>query len=292
MSTYKNSTFEEIELDKIMIDQIQVRTQTFGDIQELADNIRAHGLLQPIRVTPRKDDGRYEIILGQRRYLAYKNLQQIDAEKFSKIPCFIDDRDLDNVDYKILSISENFFREPNSDAEKIDAFEAAFNKYADLNTVAQKMGCKTSTARKYIRVSRLPEEMVEAITNKEINADDALKSHDKIAGVKGIDNVLKDPNDIEMALELGRQMKGTGAAIKKNLINKLPDTGDITDIDDLTSKIKSIKNPEGLSITVNFAKVVYSGLENASDSLGKTKEDIVHDYTVDSLTQDDFIEEE
>lgn len=289
MADYQNSTFKEIDLEDIIVGQVQVRTSTFGDTSELAKSIKTSGLLQPIRVTPKNKDGKHEIILGQRRYIAFRELVEHD-KKFSKIPCFIDSRKLDVVDYKILSISENFFRQPNSELEKIEAFEAAFNKYATIKSVAEKMGCSSSTARKYIKTTRLPKLMRESIDNGEISADHALTSYDKICAAQGQDS-LDDKEDIEMAIELAKDLKGVSAPIKKNLLDKIPNNSPIEGIDALKAKVELVKNPNTNRVEVNFGVVEFASIEASAEEKGIDNETVVHDYTIERLKEDEFLDE-
>lgn len=58
-------------------------TMNPDDLRELADSIRAHGLLQPVRV--RADAGRFQLIFGHRRFQAIKLLGR------STIPAIVDD---------------------------------------------------------------------------------------------------------------------------------------------------------------------------------------------------------
>lgn len=62
------SAFNELEISKVYPNPNQPRKQ-FDDIEELAANIKEHGLLQPITVV-KKDDG-YMIVSGERRYKAH-----------------------------------------------------------------------------------------------------------------------------------------------------------------------------------------------------------------------------
>lgn len=55
------------------------------DIDELAESIKAHGLLQ-VPLARRKDGGRVELAFGQLRKRAYMKLAQDDPEKWSKMP--------------------------------------------------------------------------------------------------------------------------------------------------------------------------------------------------------------
>ena len=41
-------------------------------LEELADSIKANGVVQPIMVRPGEEDGRYILVLGERRLLASK----------------------------------------------------------------------------------------------------------------------------------------------------------------------------------------------------------------------------
>ncbi len=64
---------QEIEMNKIKTCSQQPRTYIDPQkIESLANDIKDHGLLQPIVV--RKKEGIYEIVCGQRRYEAHKKL--------------------------------------------------------------------------------------------------------------------------------------------------------------------------------------------------------------------------
>ena len=289
MADYQNSTFKLIDLDKLIVDQIQCRSSSFGDTTELANSIKTNGLLQPIRVTPANKEGNHEIILGQRRYIAFRELAQHDDE-YSKIPCFIDSRNLDIVDYKILSISENLYRQPNSEAEKIDAFEAAFNKYATTGAVAEKMGCSIQTANKYIKTTRLPKMMKDAIANSEISSDHALTSHDKICGTQGLDSLV-EKEDIEYAIVMAKQLKGVSAPIKKNLLEKIPNNSPIKSVEALKATVELIKKPNTNRVEVSFGSIEFASINASAQEKGIDKETVVHNYTIERLKEDEFLDE-
>ena len=60
-------------------------------IQELADNIAAVGLQQPLRVRPNPDrEGRYMIVSGHRRHAAILELVTESPGLFDEIPCIVD----------------------------------------------------------------------------------------------------------------------------------------------------------------------------------------------------------
>lgn len=80
------------------------RTGASDRIDELAASIAAHGLLQSLVVRETKR-GKYEIIAGQRRYLALKTLAKVGAiAKDHPVPCIIANG---TVDASELSLAEN-----------------------------------------------------------------------------------------------------------------------------------------------------------------------------------------
>lgn len=76
-------------------------------LYDLAEDIRANGLLQPVGV--KRDGERYEIIFGHRRFMAHQKIhaQEIEARIF-------EDGELPN---EAAMLAENLFREDLSDAE-------------------------------------------------------------------------------------------------------------------------------------------------------------------------------
>lgn len=83
-----------------------------GDIDELADNIQAFDLLQPI-VVRRLGTDRYEIIAGHRRFAAVQRLGR------SKIVAVV--RDVDDDQAYLLTLAENLAREDLTPAEEAAA---------------------------------------------------------------------------------------------------------------------------------------------------------------------------
>ena len=68
----------EIALSDLTIGKGQVRVRDIGkDIDDLAENIRVMGLLEPIVVCESSTKkGQFEILAGQRRFLAHKQLKK------------------------------------------------------------------------------------------------------------------------------------------------------------------------------------------------------------------------
>jgi len=87
--------------------------KTFTAIDELADSIKAHGLLEPIIVRPKGK--RYEIVCGERRFRASKKA------KASTILALV--RDLDDKTCEVLMVEENTKRSDLHPLEEAEGYE-------------------------------------------------------------------------------------------------------------------------------------------------------------------------
>lgn len=99
-----------IDIEKIIVaDRIR---KDFGNIQELADDIKANGLINPPVVTP-ENDGSFTLLTGERRLRAMQSLgyKQIEVRTWSSLS---DEQKLN------IEISENEVRKDFSKSERIE----------------------------------------------------------------------------------------------------------------------------------------------------------------------------
>ena len=93
-----------IPLADLDISEFNVRRREItADLDDLAKSLSDVGMYQPIVVAP-KENNRYTILIGQRRYLAAKQL------KWDLIPALVFPKQLERVKATILSFSENIQR--------------------------------------------------------------------------------------------------------------------------------------------------------------------------------------
>jgi len=101
----KEKRFEPIPIDKIDIDKWNVRTlDREKGIEELAESILKYNLLQPIVVFQKAD--RFNLIIGQRRLRAFKELKKRGHSQFKEIPAIIFSEKPDEESSKVLSLKE------------------------------------------------------------------------------------------------------------------------------------------------------------------------------------------
>ena len=75
----------EIDCEKIRTNDANF--YSVDDVKELADSIAVHGLLDPVVVTPEGDG--FLLISGHRRFKAWQQLREQDAEKYARIPAIV-----------------------------------------------------------------------------------------------------------------------------------------------------------------------------------------------------------
>lgn len=146
------SDLRHIKLSEITADPDQPR-RMFDDVSlaELAESIRAHGLLQPIVVTPHK--GGYMIVAGERRFRAAERVG------LDKIPALV--RTLTSQHKLELSLIENLQRRDLNPLETATAYLKLRDQFnLTLDQIGQRVGGKSIAAiSNTLRLLRLPEEV-------------------------------------------------------------------------------------------------------------------------------------
>jgi len=128
---------KEIEMSKISFSEHNTRkdlgagTEDTG-LEDLANSIKEKGLLSPIIVRQR-DNGTYELIAGQRRFLACQKLG------WKTIPAIVTDV-REDIDATIISLIENVHRADMNPLDKARAYQKILDKYGDLEKVAKETG--------------------------------------------------------------------------------------------------------------------------------------------------------
>jgi ParB/RepB/Spo0J family partition protein len=119
-------------------------------IRELAESIRESGLLQPVLLRP--SNGRFEMVAGDRRYLAHKllNLKEIKAIV----------REFDDRETVVIRGIENLQRVDLTASEEAQVYLVLKDEGGlTLKEIAKKTGKAVSTIARYINFARLPLEV-------------------------------------------------------------------------------------------------------------------------------------
>ncbi len=157
---------QEIYTDQIDLPKENMRTEIDRDsLYELAENIKKNGLISPITVRP-KDD-RYELVAGQRRYLAHQ------IAGILKIKCVV--RVLTDDEALAVMTSENLERSdvnPIDEANHVGRLLTAHNN--DIDEVAKIMSRGRAWVQDRIAVAGMPDYLQEALAHGKIKLGVAL----------------------------------------------------------------------------------------------------------------------
>ena len=141
------------------------KTFPAGSIDELAESIRKHGLLQPIIAEP-VGENEYVIIAGERRFRA------ASRAGLEEVPVIV--RTVSSEKRLQLSLIENIQREDLNPMEEARAYHSLMELAGSTQEqVAEAVGKNRSTVANALRLLRLPEEMQEAVRGGTISAGHA-----------------------------------------------------------------------------------------------------------------------
>ena len=130
-------------------------------LQDLADSIREHGIIQPLTVR-RLSSGYYQIIAGERRWRASKQAG------LHTIPAYIRTADDENV--MEMALIENIQREDLNSVEIALAYQHLIEQYnLTQEKLSERIGKNRSTITNYLRLLRLPAPIQMALQNKDID---------------------------------------------------------------------------------------------------------------------------
>jgi ParB family chromosome partitioning protein len=141
-----------LRLDDLVPGQYQPRTRMDeGALYELAESIKAQGIMQPIlvrRLTEGKNAGKYEIIAGERRSRAAR-LAGLDA-----VPVLV--RDVPNEAAAAMALIENIQREDLNPLEEAQGIQRLIKEFGLTHeTAAQAVGRSRSAASNLLRLLNL-----------------------------------------------------------------------------------------------------------------------------------------
>ena len=205
----------EIKLEDILPNRFQPRLK-FNEsaIQELADSIKEHGVIQPIVVRQIAD--KYEIIAGERRYKA-----SLVAGK-EKIPAIV--TDLNDKESAEVALIENVQRQNLTPIEEAISYKKILDMgYLTQDILANKLGKTQSTIANKLRLLNLEEDVQEALLNGKISerhARSLLKLHGKDQ-IELLNRIIKERLTVRATdLEVDKILNPKHSQVVENEINE------------------------------------------------------------------------
>lgn len=162
-----NETEGQQDVTTLRISQIEPnpnqprRTFEEASLQQLADSIAIHGVIQPIAVRRGKNEGFYEIIAGERRWRAAKLAGVVT------IPAVI--LELDDAAAAQAALIENIQREDLNPVEEAKAYQTLLDTYGmTQENLAKQLGKSRSQITNMLRLLDLDEAILQALATGEL----------------------------------------------------------------------------------------------------------------------------
>lgn len=212
-------SISEIAIDQISTNPYQPRTVFEEEaLQALSDSIKQLGLIQPITVRS-TEDGKYQIISGERRYRAAK------MAGLTHIPAYI--RKADDQGMLEMAIVENIQR------ENLDAIEVALSfqrliEECELTqeAMADRVGKKRATVTNYLRLLKLPAQVQIALREGKISMGHAkciLSIEDVKKQLLLCDLIIKNDLSVRQAEQKAKAIQNPTPKKEETPVN-LPDS--------------------------------------------------------------------
>jgi len=216
-ATSSDTPQEIVPLDMSKIDVSDLNVRKHGadqDLDDLADSIRVVGLVQPVVVMRQPGKDRYQLIVGQRRFLAHKKLRE------KTIPAIVIDP-LSEEDALIRSLVENVHR---VDLNHADAARAATELYKRLDknvkAVSKATGLSPRRVRQYVKIEALASDKIRCkLNDKKVAPRDVQRAleaaHGNIGKAEDLLDLMEkykmDKHQKARLVEIGEASTGASA---------------------------------------------------------------------------------
>jgi ParB family chromosome partitioning protein len=182
-----------VDIDKIIPNKTQPR-KLFKEkeLLELSESIKENGIIQPIIV--HEKDGVFEIVAGERRYRASR------MAGLNKVPVMI--KRATKKDVLVMSIIENVQRSDLNCVEEALAYFQLMNEFElTQEEVAKKIGKERSTIANFLRILKLPKEVIVSLQKEMLSFGHA--------------KVLSSLNDDELTKRLANEVITNNLSVRE-----------------------------------------------------------------------------
>lgn len=240
----------ELAVDTIISNPRQPR-MTFNqdELDELADSIREHGVIQPLIVSP-NDDGTYTLIAGERRLKASKQAH------LTKVPVVI--REVSDQQLLEWALIENIQRADLSPLEEAEAYYQLSEEFGlSHQKIADQVGKSRVAITNTMRLRKLSPAVKEALINKLISEGHAralLSLSTPAAQEAALQTIQKKGLNVRQTEDLVNKLNGEKAPIKE----KSPVPPEVKDIEErlrsrFETKVSMRYSKKGGNITIYYA---------------------------------------
>jgi ParB family transcriptional regulator, chromosome partitioning protein len=235
-----------------------------GELNELSNSIRTHGVLQPILVRP-IPGGKYEIVAGERRWRAAQRAG------LHTIPAVI--RELNEVEVLEIAIVENVQRTDLNPIEEAQGFQALIDRFGRTQEeIAEAVGKSRPHIANMLRLLKLPDDLQEMVRDGRLSSGHAraiLTAPDQRALAQRVISEGLNVRDVERLAQQAKDEKHGPRVSTGGGDGKSADTRALE---------QSLSNALGLEVTITEkgaaageVKISYKSLEQLDDVIRRLR---------------------
>lgn len=239
----EEKTVQTLPIQKLEPNRNQPR-QAFDEValQELADSIATHGLIQPIAVRP-LEGGYYQIIAGERRWRASR------LAGLKEVPVNI--IEVDDQEAAQLTLIENLQREDLNPMEEARGYEALMTQYGlSQEEAANSVGKSRPAVANALRLLKLPKSIVSLLEDGSLSA-----GHARALLPLEQEELQKQVANAIMTQQLSvRQTESMVKRLMNPKKEEQPEPADIFKVDYVKECEKNMSRTLGRKVTISHGK--------------------------------------
>lgn len=195
----------ELKIENLSPNPRQPRRRFDADeLNELADSIREHGVLQPLIVAPGPEDHTYVLIAGERR------LQAARLAGLATVPAVV--REASEEQTLVWAMIENLQREDLNPVEAAQGYRQLNEEFGlSHEQIAEQVGKSRSAVTNTLRLLALPEPILNALVDGRISEGHAralLGLTTEAAQLSALEAILARDLNVRQTEELVREKSG------------------------------------------------------------------------------------
>jgi ParB family transcriptional regulator, chromosome partitioning protein len=238
----------DIPVDAIRPNPWQPRTHfDEQELEELAESIRAHGVLQPVLVSQQRD-GTFQLITGERRWRA------VQLTGMPTVPAVV--KEATPQASLEMALVENIQRRDLNPLEEAHAFRQLIEEHGmTQEQLGQRIGKSRVAVSNSLRLLHLPEPVREALARADISEGHAraiLMANGETQRLRLLERVVAEHLSVRETEALAREMN----AARQRAAQVLPDP-DVVRLEDefrqaLGTRVRLVKGRRGGRLVIHF----------------------------------------
>lgn len=224
--------FKWIPIDQLRVSEQNIRkTSVEQEKSIMKETIIKKGIMEPLTVYYNEDEQVYEIVKGQRRYLAALDLKK-EGYPIFELPCIVKEAE-DPEDPTEESLLDEFTRLPVEHVDIGQAILRLLKKYGDADAVAKALGIPVENIHWFIAKLNLnPPAKVEELEEKEEKEEKKAEIQITLADVvnkgKPEEKKIIQSLTLEERKELERRLKEKPEAPLETLVKEVKEWRQVT----------------------------------------------------------------